>query len=477
MLCLAIQSYTHYNDAPPEYQGKLDILGETYRVRTAECINIADISKPTEFMIEALLYHSYAEYNEQTEGDKGGWLMSATIMRLALQQGYHRDPSKHQNLSIFQGEIRRRIWLSVCHHELMFAVQIGLPKAVRYAECDTQMPANLADDELWEDMEELPPSRPLTEMTECTYHLAKSYIMEAYGHIIEHLQAVTPQSYEEVMRLDAMIMEAQAMVPPQLQLRPLKDMLHDEQHLVLERIMIQQLYNKALCVLHRKYWNFSPVDESEPIYFYSRRACMTAAVNLLDIQAVLHEASLPGGPIKGMKWYHFSNTNHDFLLAAMLLCLDLKSCYDCWVASEKPLEMLCNGLEVSAMEKLKAVQRSIDIWAEVTPYSNEAAKVVGILTTIVRKILLRDGASLDDDSPESCGSGYPISADTDAADSPARQSWDKFGLGIPLLSTLPTGNNTLQDNIFDSGGVLSPFAEGSTQRDRSDLDWVSILHF
>jgi hypothetical protein len=113
----------------------------------------------------------------------GTYLLSGTMMRLALQQGYHRDPSQFPNLSVFQGEMRRRIWSAVNQHDLLFSVQIGLPKCIRYAECDTQSPRNLNEEELYEDMKELPPSRPVSEDTEISYQVVKLQIMRAYGYV------------------------------------------------------------------------------------------------------------------------------------------------------------------------------------------------------------------------------------------------------------------------------------------------------
>jgi len=112
----------------------------------------------------------------------GTYLLSGTMMRLALQQGYHRDPSQFPNLSVFQGEMRRRIWSAVNQHDLLFSVQIGLPKCIRYAECDTQSPRNLNEEELYEDMKELPPGRPVSEDTEISYQVVKLQIMRAYGY-------------------------------------------------------------------------------------------------------------------------------------------------------------------------------------------------------------------------------------------------------------------------------------------------------
>src|SRR5450432_4114548 len=138
-----MQSYSRNNEVPPEYQGTAPAITELYRVRTAQCLILADITRPTDFMLETLYIYSAIEYSEQRDGDMQVYMLSGIMMRMALQQGYHRDPSLHPNISVFQGEMRRRMWSAVSQHELVFSVQIGLPKAIRYAECDTQLPRNV----------------------------------------------------------------------------------------------------------------------------------------------------------------------------------------------------------------------------------------------------------------------------------------------------------------------------------------------
>jgi len=68
-------------------------------------------------MIETLDLHSFAEYNSDSDGDLGTSIISGMMMRIALQQGYHRDPSQMPGISVFQGEMRRRIWSAVNQHE------------------------------------------------------------------------------------------------------------------------------------------------------------------------------------------------------------------------------------------------------------------------------------------------------------------------------------------------------------------------
>jgi len=97
MMCISLQSYLRNKEEPPEYQGTLVSIMELYRIRTAQCLCIADLTKPVDLMIETLMLYSLIEYSVERDGDMGTWLLSGTIMRLALQQGYHRDVS----ISIF----------------------------------------------------------------------------------------------------------------------------------------------------------------------------------------------------------------------------------------------------------------------------------------------------------------------------------------------------------------------------------------
>ena len=215
--------------------------------------------------------------------------------------------------------MRRRVWNTVVQHDLLTCVRIGLPKSLRYSESDTMQPRNLYEDELYEEMEELPPSRPLSEPTPMSYAISKARIMRCYGHVLEFLHQLVAQPYESVLRLDSDLMEARELIPPHLQLRTLEEMRDDAPSQILERFIIQIFYHKAICLLHRKYWKSSPAD-SDGTFFYSLKTSLASAMSLLNHQDTMHRACRPGGPLVSMKWYHFAIFNHDFLLAAMIIC-------------------------------------------------------------------------------------------------------------------------------------------------------------
>jgi hypothetical protein len=491
-----MQSYEDTGEEPPEFQGTSKILSEMYRTRAAQCIVAADITKPTDYMIETLLIYSLVEYYDQTDGDITVWMISGLIMRIALQQGYHRDPSQHSDISPFQAEMRRRLWMIVNQHELLFAVQLGLPKMIRYAECDTVSPRNLYDEELDEDMTELPPSRPEIEMTPISYQIAKCRILRAFGYVIEHLHIVEEQPYESVMRLDAGLIESRKMIPPHLRLRSDDEMRNEPPGSLMEKYVLEHFYHKAICVLHRKYLNCFLADGT---YAYSRMTCIVSALDLLRQQVSLHSECQPGGRLERIKWYRFSLIKHDFLLAAMVLCLAIYN--DKRQSGAEETDRVREINMDQRAEIFAALQRGQRIWAEVAYDCADSKRALTILTTVLEKLGInelrletRSADHLMEDPSQS--SFIPGTADGDSSfvvpihsnmvDSGIEKSMDNswtpraYGNTLGNLNSMisppePTyyGNNAIYDNLFSSGGIFNSFEPDLNVQ--ANLDWVSTM--
>ncbi len=490
-----MQSYEDTDDEPPEFKGTSKILSEMYRTRAAQCIIAADITKPTDYMIEALLMYSLVEYHDQTDGDITVWMISGMIMRIALQQGYHRDPSQHSDMSPFQAEMRRRLWMIVSQHELIFAVQLGLPKMIRYAECDTVSPKNLYEEELDEDMKEFPLSQPDTEPTPLSYQITKSRIMRAFGYVIEHLHIVEEQPYEAVMRLDAGLIESRTLIPPHLRLRSEDEMRDEPPGSLMEKYVLEHFYHKAICILHRKYLNCFLADDT---YAYSRRTCILSALELLRQQVSLHSECQPGGRLERIKWYRFSLIKHDFLLAAMVLCLAIYN-----DKKQSGAEETDNVREVSLDQRVEifdALQRGKRIWAEVAYDCVDSTRALAILTTVLDKLgmneLQMETGRVDylmEDSRQSRFAPRDMSYDSSFG-VPSHGNMVDSGIEKPIdnpwtprayantpgnlnkMTSPPEttyyGSDAVHDNLFSSGGIFNSFEPDLNVP--ASLDWVSI---
>ena len=439
MMTLALQSYYRSGDEPPEYRGRSLQLSHDFRRLTAQCLLLADITQPIAQVLETLILHVQAEYGRSKDAEPGVLLMVSLCVRLAMRMGYHRDPGPHPQITPFQGEIRRRVFTFVRQCDLLISFQFGLPAMIRTDHIDSEPPRNLYDDELHEDMKVLPPSRPNFEATPMSYMIAKSKMTFLFGHIVERVASITnPPTYDETMKFDQELREARATHPPLLQMRSFQESARDPANLIMQRLGLEMVYLRSLFVLHRK---FIARGRENPRYAYSRRTCIDASLELLSHQATLHQESQPGGRLGSVKWYISSLTTHDFLLAAMLVCLDLYHCAEAERRGKKPSSPsspMAEDLyhEDRREEMLSAVEHCITIWDAVREHSMEAYKASATLRVMVDKLKAhREQWKIMQQLPES--------------QMEAAQHLENFkGRGYPNFGIFP--NNTFQDINTDN---------------------------
>ncbi|KAL9129752.1 MAG: hypothetical protein Q9217_001864 [Psora testacea] len=382
ILCLAMHSYHRMDDEPPEYRGKSLALAAHYRALTGQCLLLADFTKPTNHMVETMVLHLHCEYARSRDAEVGIWVMVGMIVRLAMRMGYHRDPKHYPDITPFQGELRRRVWTFVRQSDLLFSFQIGLPSMVRIGDCDTDLPKNLFDDEFDEDTQVLPPSRPPSEPTPVSYMRAKATMTFAFGKVVEQLHRTTNCSYDEIMELDQNLREALAELPPHLRMRTIEDSKDDPGALVMQRFNLSILYHKGQCVLHRKFLNKARENSR---YAYSRRTCIDSSMELLSHQATLHDESRRGHRLHGMKVFISSITAADFLLATMIVALDL--CYGSKTENDSTAsgDMSTWGSDRRS-DMIRALEVSLEIWKETSDQSMEAYKASTVLTIMLKKM-------------------------------------------------------------------------------------------
>ena len=380
-----MHSYYRMDDEPPEYRGKALGLAANYRALTGQCLLLADFTKPVNHMIETMVLHLHCEYARNRDAEVGVWVLVGMIVRLAMRMGYHRDPKYYPMISPFQGEIRRRVWTFVRQSDLLFSFQIGLPSMIRLGDCDTELPRNLYDDEFDEDSKELPPSRPMTEPTPVSYMCAKANMSFAFGRVVERLHSLSTCSYDDIMMLDRELRDARAELPPHLRQRSIEESMMDPGALVMQRFNLSILYHKGQCVLHRK---FLARARENNRYAHSRRTCVDSSMELLSHQSTLHYESRPGHRLHGMKVFISSLTAADFLLAAMIVSLDL--CYGAEAedAGQGSADMYTWGLERRG-DMIQALEVSREIWTETKDQSMEAYKASEVLSVMLTKLRSR----------------------------------------------------------------------------------------
>lgn len=106
------------------------------------------------------------------------WTNSGQLTREGISLGLHRDPDfmigAKRNISIFNQEMRRRLWATIQEFDFQAGFDNGLPTIISALHMDAKPPRNMNDDEFDEDSTELPESRPVSEYTASSFqHLCR----------------------------------------------------------------------------------------------------------------------------------------------------------------------------------------------------------------------------------------------------------------------------------------------------------------
>lgn len=133
------------------------VYDDTYSLRTfaIRCIYEAQAFRcEPEFKprltIQSLQIHILLLFARHTANIGGSlvWISVGELVRTAIFMGLHRDPSRMPNATVYECEMRRRLWNTVLEIVLRTAVDSGGPPLISAADFDTEPPRNLSDDQL-----------------------------------------------------------------------------------------------------------------------------------------------------------------------------------------------------------------------------------------------------------------------------------------------------------------------------------------
>ena len=413
--------------------------------------------KARPYSVEATLLYGVCKFVENEDTDTDVWMIMGIATRLALRMGYHRDPRHLPGMSAFEGEMRRRTFSILETFDLLFSFQVGLPVIIREGEFDTAIPSNLIDADFGEHTKVLPPSRLPTDPTPMLYFCYKTRIAKVLRHVVQYALALKSPPYEHVLTLDREVHEIHDNCPPSLRYKPITASFTDTEFEIIKRLNIDLLFRKCLCVLHRKYLSF---ERSNPRYGYSRKTCIDAALGVLSHQVEFYDACQVGGRFHGSVSSPSSIAMHDFLLAAMIICLDLYEAHKDHKASAELVE--------DQMRKYDALTRSYEIWSSRKSWSRDSRRASNILAVMLAKL------------PRPTISSTTANQITNRETVPQPVKNGRKDAGLVLIDfgfSNADFNGPAQSNLTDDIPVTDVESLDSLDRiftDSAQIDWVSL---
>ncbi|KAF2021508.1 hypothetical protein BU24DRAFT_417149 [Aaosphaeria arxii CBS 175.79] len=383
-----------------------------YREKVVQCLILGNYGKCPPYTIEALLQYFVTEYFRSQDSQFGTWMLVGVIVRVAFRMGYHRDPSRFSNISVFKAEMRRRIWVMILQVDLMSSSQMGLPRMIQSNMHDVMEPRNLEEDDLYEGMEVLPPSRPVTESTPMLHALLRNKLLQVFSRILDLTSLSSQPSYQDIIETDASLHAVYEDMPSSMKPFRFHDANPEDPDIAKRRRFLGLNFLKATLMLHRPY---HLAGRTDPKYARSRMLCVDSALEILELQQLIdREAKQSTDRLWKSKWHLWTISwrlsaivNQDFLLATTILSLDL----DTDIANpmpdpdpnSPPRQRFKTG-QPSRAEVIDALKGAYSIWLRSSATSREAQRVAAA----VRLVLGKAGTSVEPD-PNLVDYGTPIS--------------------------------------------------------------------
>jgi hypothetical protein len=217
------------------------------------------------------------------------WVTTGSLVQNAMLSGYHRDPNKYARISVFNKEMRRRIWMTIVELNLQVSFDRGMPPSVQSSDYDTIPPLNIDDEEIHENSTEAPEDRPLSDVTDCSFQtaLARSLSLRLKACHLMHSPRISCR-YEEIQRLDWELNRQLSRIP--LWGAPEASDVVTQHKVSLWKATIETKVAQSVLSIHTP---FAIEARRESLFAPSARSRLDAAVMILSTQRRLHETSLP----------------------------------------------------------------------------------------------------------------------------------------------------------------------------------------
>lgn len=252
------------------------------------------------------------------------WNATGILVRSAMTMGLHRDPAEYPDVSIFQGEMRRRLWMTIAEMDLQASLIYGMPTMLRETGFSYVLPANTDDADLVEDMAEYPVSKPVDQWTDSSYQIN---LARSLPHRLETLNlsgnVTLKADYEKVLRLGTKLEEFLHDIPTTLSVN---------YSLAEGKCLPGQLFACVMLGVHIRrsllclYRPFAMKAAEDRAFHEARRACIQSSLTILSYQDIFQPSIADLEVCNSKKYWDLFHIfcNNDVIQAAFNLCWEIK---------------------------------------------------------------------------------------------------------------------------------------------------------
>jgi hypothetical protein len=251
------------------------------------------------------------------------WRVSGSLVRSAMLMGLHLNPDGFSEISVFQAEMRKRLWMTIVEMDLQASMAAGMQSIVPDLDFTHLSPSNINDSDFNESSTDLPPPKPLDEWTNSLAQVTLAMSLPQRLKVTSLVTRTTPE-----MDLTKAVVEGRRLeeflrhIPAPLKV---EQALHHCPPALLNTVMLDMFVRRPLLCLYRPLLLEDRPDDCA--FIEIQRVCLESSLKILDYQSYfdprISELNLPN--IESY-WNVFQICfKSDALRAALNVCQSIKS--------------------------------------------------------------------------------------------------------------------------------------------------------
>ncbi|KAJ5309600.1 uncharacterized protein N7443_002061 [Penicillium atrosanguineum] len=253
------------------------------------------------------------------------WKTSGALVRSAMTMGLHVNLSKATNLSFYQAEVRRRLWITIVEVDLQASIASGMPVMTPDLVLGPLTPNNLDDGDFDESTPDLPQCKPLDEETDSSSQIALANSLSQRIRVMKTAQHTNARdSLEERIKLGRELEQILHSTPSYL--RPDPELGSHDPSFVLQSVILDLYLRRPLLCLYRPVINNPPTNCDDPSFHEVQRICLESSLAIISYQdqfdpdiSDLDDSNL------NTYWNAFGTLfQNDILLSALSICKHMR---------------------------------------------------------------------------------------------------------------------------------------------------------
>jgi hypothetical protein len=225
------------------------------------------------------------------------WISTGSVIRAAIYAGLHKDPSRLPRMTVFESEMRRRIWNTILEISTQSSLESGGPALISLEDFDTAAPSNCDDEQLT-----APDcvAKDDTVFTDTSFPIALRKTLPARLAVVKFLNDnASAGTFEETLRIDAALRSAYKA------LRRTILGYHKSGVSLVERFDVDAVEFIMLQYITSLHLPFFALSLHDPVYAYSRKAVVDSSFKIWT-SVYARSIHLPGDE-------HDLGDEHDFV--------------------------------------------------------------------------------------------------------------------------------------------------------------------